>query len=210
MKDILSLRNWRYATKKFDSSKKIPSEELHQVLEAIRLSASSYGLQPYEILVISNPEVREELRPHSWNQPQITEASHILVFASRTDFDEQMIDDYLDEISRIRKIERDSIEGYGDFMKKTLTPWTKERKAEWSARQAYLALGNALQAAAELDLDSCPIEGFVPEEYNRILALSDKQLSACVVMALGYRSEEDVNQHLKKVRTPKDQFITHI
>lgn len=210
MKDILSTRHWRYATKKFDNSKAVSDEELELLLEAIRLSASSYGLQPYQVLSIKDPAVREELRPHSWNQPQITEASHILVFASRTDFDEQMIDEYLEEISRIRKIEKDSIEGYGDFMKKTLTPWTKERKAEWSARQAYLALGNALQAAAELGIDSCPIEGFVPEEYNRILQLTDQQLSACVVLAVGFRSEEDVNQHLKKVRTPKDKFITHI
>ena len=196
--------------KKFDSTKTVSEEDLEQLLEAIRLSASSYGLQPYQVLAVRNTEVRAELQPHSWNQSQITEASCLLVFANRTDFDEQMIDQYLEEIARIREVEKDSIEGYGNFMKKTLTPWTKEHKAEWSARQAYLALGNALQAAAELGIDSCPIEGFIPEEYDRILKLREQQLSACVVLAVGYRSEEDANQHLKKVRTPKDKFITHI
>jgi nitroreductase len=210
VKDILSTRNWRYATKKFDSTKQVPEEEMEQLLEAIRLSASSYGLQPYSVYVIQSANVREELRPHSWNQPQITEASQLLVFASRTDFDESLIENYLNETSRIRNIDKENLQGYGDFMKNTLSPWTKERKAEWSARQAYIALGNGLQAAAELGLDTCPIEGFVPAEYNRILNLEENNLSACVVMAVGYRSEEDSNQHLAKVRTPKNDFITYI
>lgn len=210
MKDILSVRNWRYATKKFDADKKASQEEIDQLLEAIRLSASSYGLQPYQVYLIETPEIRQELQPHSWNQSQITEASHLLVFASRTDFDDQLIDNYLDQISEVRGIEKEQLEGYGNFMKQTLGPWPADRKADWCARQAYIALGNGLQAAAELGLDTCPIEGFVPAEYNRILKLDEKQLTACVVMAVGYRSEEDANQHLKKVRNPKDDFITSI
>ena len=210
MKDILSTRHWRYATKKFDSDKRIPEEEIEQLLEAIRLSASSYGLQPYSVYVINSEETRQELRPHSWNQSQITDASHLLVFASRTDFDDSLIESYLDETSRIRNIDKENLNGYGDFMKNTLSPWAKDRKADWSARQAYIALGNGLQAAAELGLDTCAIEGFGPAEYDRILQLDEKKLSACVVMAVGYRSEEDGNQHLAKVRTPKDDFITYI
>ncbi len=210
MNDILQNRNWRYATKKFDPNKKLSPDHLDTILEAARLSASSYGLQPYHIFVISDPEIREQLKPVSWGQSQITDASHLLVFAGVSDFDETLVDDYLNRVSKTREIPLDNLKDYGDFMKSKILGLPVQTKQHWAARQVYLALGNVMQAAAELAIDSCPMEGFEVERYNEILGLSQKGLTAAVVLPLGYRSEEDTTQHLAKVRKTKEELFTHI
>ena len=210
MNDLLQNRNWRYATKKFDPSKKISAENLDALLEAARLSASSYGLQPYHIFVISAPEIREQLKPVSWGQSQITDASHLLVFAGVNDFDQTLLDGYLNRVSNTRKIPLDNLKDYGDFMKSKLLGLPVQTKQQWAARQVYLALGNVMQAAAELAIDSCPMEGFEVEKYNEILGLSKKGLTAAVLLPVGYRSEEDATQHLAKVRKSKEELFTHI
>lgn len=210
MSTILEPRNWRYATKKFDTDKKVSEEDLQTLLGAILLSPSSYGLQPYHVLVISDPETREQLKKASWGQSQITDASHILVFTNFTDFGEELVDSYLENASETRNIPLDGLKDYGNMMKSSLMNLPTEIKGGWAARQAYLALGNALQAAAELKLDACPMEGFDPAGYNEILGLNDKNLNAAVVMALGYRSEEDQTQHYAKVRKSKEELFTHL
>lgn len=210
MNNILEHRKWRYATKKFNPTKKIPEETLNTLLEAIRLSPSSFGLQPYQVLVITDKNVTEKLKPVSWNQPQITEASHILVFTHITDFGEGLVDEHLQRLSTTRNIPIEGLKYYGDLMKSTLLPLTPEAKSHWAAQQVHIAFGNALQAAAELKIDSCPIGGFQPEAYNTILGLNEKNLNAAVVLALGYRSENDENQHLAKVRKPKEVLFRYI
>ncbi|RYC50263.1 NAD(P)H-dependent oxidoreductase [Flagellimonas olearia] len=210
MSNILEHRTWRYATKKFDASKKISHQDLNSLLEATRLSASSYGLQPYHVFVISDPEVRERLKPVSWNQSQITDASHLIVFAHATDFGEELVDDFITNLSDTRDIPLDGLNGYAEMMKSNLVGLPTDVKASWAGKQVYIALGNALQAAAELKIDTCPMEGFQAEEYNKILGLTEKDLNAAVVLAVGYRSEEDQTQNLPKVRKSKEELFTHI
>lgn len=210
MSNILENRTWRYATKKFDSTKKVSDEDLKLLLEATRLSASSYGLQPYHVFVITDAEIREKLRPVSWGQSQITDASHLIVFANVTDFGEELMDGYLENVSATRNIPAEGLKGYGDFMKSKLLDLPTETKTIWSSKQAYIAFSNLMQAAAELKIDTCPMEGFEAEEYNKILDLEEKNLNASVVLAIGYRSEEDETQHYAKVRRSAEELFTHI
>lgn len=208
MNHTLETRKWRYATKKFDASKKVSEEDLQILLEATQLSASSYGLQPYHIYVISNQEIKQKLRPASWNQSQIEDASHIIVFANTTDFGPELVDSYLDNVSKTRKIPSEGLKGYGDFMKSKLLDLPNETKAEWTSKQAYLAFGNLMQAAAELKIDTCPMEGFEADKYNEILGLTNKNQNATVVLAVGYRSKADETQHYSKVRKSKEELFT--
>ena len=210
MDTILENRTWRYATKKFDTTKKVSDADLDLLLEATRLSASSYGLQPYHVFVITDQEVREKLKPVSWGQTQITDASHLLVFAGVTNFDASLIDNYLVNVSQTRNIPKTQLKEYGDFMKSNILDLPSETKQEWAARQVYLALGNVMQAAAELQIDTCPMEGFEAEKYDEILNLKEKGLTTVLVLPVGYRAAEDITQHLAKVRKTKEELFTHI
>lgn len=205
----LEALQWRYATKKFDPSKRVSETDLATLKEAIRLSASSYGLQPYSVLVISDKELREKLRPACWNQPQITDASHVFVFAGKKDFDHSLIDSYLELVSTTRNLPLDSLAGYGDFMKSKLLDLPQPSKASWASHQAYLAAGNFLSAAAALNIDTCPMEGFEREAVDTLLNLPDRGLTTALIVPVGYRSESDQTQYYKKVRrTPEELFMT--
>lgn len=209
MNTFIENQNWRYATKKFDPSKKINNPELEILKEAIRLSTSSFGLQPYKVLIIEDKAMKEKLLEASWGQSQIVDASHIFVFANYTDIKETHIDEYVNNICKIREIENESIKGYGDFMKSKLIHLPNEIKNIWTSKQTYLALGNLINAAAELKIDVTPMEGFEPDKYNHILDLEKKGLCASLVAPAGYRHEEDTTQHYKKVRKSKQElFIT--
>lgn len=209
MSKFIENQNWRYATKKFDATKKISATDLEILKEAIRLSSSSYGLQLYKIIIVENPEVRSKLQPASWGQTQIVDASHLIVFANQTNIGETEIDSYIENISQTRNLPIDALSGYGDFMKGAITPLSEEAKNIWTAKQTYLALGNLLNAAAELKIDVTPMEGFDPKQYNEILGLDKLNLNASVVAAVGYRHEEDATQHYKKVRKSNENlFIT--
>ena len=209
MIDTLETRNWRYATKKFDRDKKISRVDLATLLEAVRLSPSSYGLQPYRIIVVNNTQIRKKLRHASWDQSQIEDASHLIVFAHERDFGEELVDNYIQKTMAARDLKIEQVQGYADFMKSKLLPMTQIEKSQWTAKQAYLALGNVMQAAAELKIDTCPMEGIVPEKYNHILGLGEK-LNTAVVLTVGYRSMEDQTQHLPKVRKSKEDLFTFI
>lgn len=202
--------NWRYATKKFDAEKKVSKEDLNTLLEALRLSPSSFGLQPYHFFVISDDELRAKIRPLSWDQSQITDSSHIIVFASQTDFGPELIDTYIDHVAEQRNLDPENLKGYGAFMKSKLVPLDAEEKAQWTAKQSYIALGNLMDAAARLRIDVCPMEGFEADKLNEILDLESKNLSAVSIAAIGYRSEEDQTQHLAKVRRPESELFTWI
>ncbi|MEO1012783.1 MAG: NAD(P)H-dependent oxidoreductase [Bacteroidota bacterium] len=210
MENYMDALNWRYAVKKFDPSKKVSDHDFDILMEAARLSASSYGLQPYKVLVINDKKMRERLKAVSWGQSQITDASHLIVIANQTDFGDELVDDYLRNAAITREITEESLKDYGAMMKSSLTPLSPDQKAKWTGKQAYIVLGNLLSAAASLGIDSCPMEGFDAKKYNEILGLDDKSLNAAVVMTIGYRSEEDKTQHYKKVRKTKGDLIVHI
>ncbi|WP_282180573.1 NAD(P)H-dependent oxidoreductase [Maribacter stanieri] len=210
MNSIVDKLNWRYATKKFDSSKKVSEEDLETLLEAARLTASSYGLQPYEIYVIEDTDVRQKLRKASYDQPQITDASYLIVLANKPTFNETMIDDYIANIMAIRGVSKKDLEGFSQTMKSTLLDLPDAYKNTWTSNQTYIVLGNLMTVASEMKIDTCPMEGFDKDKYNEILGLTDKDLNAAVVLAVGYRSADDTTQHYPKVRYSKEQIITHI
>ncbi|MHA7058157.1 NAD(P)H-dependent oxidoreductase [Aquimarina sp. M1] len=201
---------WRYATKKFDSAKKISKTDLEKIKKVVSLSASSYGLQAYTVLIIEDPEIRKKLLPKSWEQPQVVDASQLIVFCNYTTVDEHVIDEYLQLKATTQGLNFNDLKGYGDFMKSKVNSFSKEAIKAWTAKQTYIGLGNLLAACAELQIDACPMEGFEPEGYDEILGLSEKGLSAAVIATIGYRSEEDVTQHGKKVRKPIDELFQNI
>ncbi|MBD3723892.1 MAG: NAD(P)H-dependent oxidoreductase [Flavobacteriaceae bacterium] len=210
MNSFITNQNWRYATKKFDSTKKVSNEDLQILKEAIQLSTSSYGLQPYKVLIIENPEIRKQLQPVSWGQSQIVDASHLIVFANYTNINEIHIDNYINNIAQLRELNVEDLAGYSDFMKSKILALPQEQLAVWTSKQTYLALGNLINAAAELKIDVTPMEGFEPEKYNEILGLNELGLNASLVAPIGYRHSEDVNQHLAKVRKPLDELFETI
>ena len=201
MQLIESLK-WRYATKKMDATKKVSEQDIDCIKEAVQLSASSYGLQPYTVLDIRDSELRKEIHPMCWNQSQITDASHIFIFCNYNKVDEQDVDSLIRLKSETNEVPIEKISGYGDFVKGKLKEKSEIEMFHWSAKQAYIALGNALTACAELNIDSTPMEGFEPEEVNKLLGLNDKGLNACVILAIGYSSLDDQTQYSKKVRKP--------
>ena len=200
MNNFIENQNWRYATKKFDTTKKVSDSDLAILKEAIRLSTSSYGLQPYKVLIIENEEIRKQLQPVSWGQSQIVDASHLFVFANYTDIEDTHIDNYVEDIAATRGLNVSDLQGYSDFMKSKIVPLPADKKAIWTSKQTYLALANLMNAAAEMKIDVTPMEGFEPERYNEILGLNASGLNACLVATVGYRHEEDANQFAKKVR----------
>ncbi|WP_339665073.1 NAD(P)H-dependent oxidoreductase [Maribacter arcticus] len=210
MKNVLDKLNWRYATKVFDNSKKVSKEDLNILLDAARLSASSYGLQPYHFFVIEDSEVRSKLRKASWNQSQITDASYLLVLANKPTFDDSLVDNYIDNIIETRGVTKKDVEGYSQMMKGALLGLPDEQKKSWTSDQTYIALGNLMTIAAEMEIDTCPMEGFDKAQYNEILGLNDKNLNASVVLAVGYRADNDETQNYPKVRYSREQIITHI
>lgn len=209
MNEFIKNQNWRYATKKFDASKKISTEHLNILKEAIRLSSSSYGLQPYKIIIVENPELRAQLQPASWGQSQIVDASHLIIFAYQTNVGDPEIDAYVENIGAIREMPTASLAGFAGYIKGAVNAMSEDAKNIWSAKQTYLAMGNLLNAAAELKIDVTPMEGFVPAQVNEILGLEKLGLSASLMATIGYRHAEDATQHNKKVRKSNEElFIT--
>jgi nitroreductase / dihydropteridine reductase len=204
--DILSLLNWRYAAKRMNGNK-IPQEKIEVILESVRLSASSIGLQPYRVIVIENPAVLEQIKPIANNQAQITEASHLLVFAAWSDVSEESIEEYLNLIASERQVSLDSLGTMRGYMA-GLTKNTPEQNFNWAARQAYIALGTALIAAASQEVDATPMEGFDSVALDNLLGLPEKGLKSVSILPLGYRDvSQDWLVSLPKVRTPKQKFF---
>tara|TARA_B100000809_G_C15116228_1_gene522553 strand:+ start:1884 stop:2516 length:633 start_codon:yes stop_codon:yes gene_type:complete len=198
---------WRYATKKYDPSKKISAGNLSKIKEAIQLSASSYGLQLFQVLEIESPQIREKLKPASWGQDQITDASHLFVFCNYADVKDDDIDQYMRLKAKTQELDLDSLQGYGDFVKSKINEKSLEEKQTWTAKQTYIALSSALAACSELRIDSTPMEGFEVDAYEEILELKRKGLKASVILTIGYRSDEDQSQHGRKVRKSIDSIF---
>jgi nitroreductase len=209
MSTFLEDQNWRYATKKFDATRKVSASDLKILKEAIRLTASSFGLQPYKVIIVETENLRAQLQPAAWGQSQITDASHLFVFANITDFGNEQIDDAIENLTKTRGLPADALNGYGDFMKSKISTLPLESKNTWASKQTYLALGNLLNAAASLKIDVTPMEGFEPEKFNAILGLDKLGLNASLVATVGYRSEDDATQHYAKVRkSDENLFLT--
>ncbi len=201
---------WRYATKKFDPDRVVSEPIVDALLDAANLTATSYGLQPFKFVVIQNQELQDQLVAASYGQRQVADASHVIVIATRTDVDAEYIGKYTAMVEQQRGLSTGEMDIYRDGMIGTLTRLSDQDRMEWAAKQAYLALGTMLAACADLEIDSCPMEGFVPEEYNKLLDLSSKQLHAAVVLPIGYRANDDAAQHQAKVRRPIGEMVIRI
>ena len=208
---LIDRLNWRYATKKMDSAKAVPAEKIEAILEAARLAPSSSGLQPYEIVVVSDPAVREQIKPVAWNQAQITDGSHLLVFAAWDNYTPERINHMFDLTNQVRGFENEGWENYRKMLLSTYPQRDAEVNYQHAARQAYIGVGAALIAAAFLEVDATPLEGFDPTALDEILGLRAKGLRSVVIIPLGYRQEEgDWLVNLEKVRRPRDQFIIEV
>jgi nitroreductase len=210
MSNFIKNANWRYATKKFDATKKVSDADLQTLKEAIRLSASSYGLQPYQVILVEDPELRAQLQPAAWGQAQIIDASHVLVFANVTNIGDAEIDAYLNNMAETRGLPLDALQGYGDFMKSKISTLPVEQRNIWTSKQTYIALGNLLSAAAELNIDVTPMEGFEPEKVNEILGLNERGLHASLIAPIGYRHADDATQSYAKVRKSEQELFINL
>ena len=208
--DILNDLHWRYATKKFDASKKINDQDLETLLEVMRMSPSSMGLQTTHVLVITDPEIRAQLTAHSYNQQQVKDASHLIVLCSYSSLDENYIHSHAQRTDEAHEMGEERvgkmIESIGNFIGNK----SQEAIHQWTSNQTYIVLGQLLSACARLKIDATPMEGFNPKGYDEVLHLSEKNLTATVVCPIGYRSDEDTYQHLKKVRKSKESYFTFI
>lgn len=206
---LLKHLNWRYATKRFDPTKEISESQLQMLLQVTRLAPSSYGLQPWRLVVVKkNKELRSKLRAVSWNQPQIEECSHLCVFTARRSITEEYVDQYVETIAHVRSVKKEELAQYRDMMVGDVVKGPRAAVgAFWAQRQAYIAIGFLLEAAALAEIDACPMEGFSPEEYDNLLGLQGTDYGSVALVALGYRSEEDHYQHMKKVRFDEKELI---
>ena len=208
--ELINALKWRYATKRMNG-KKVPQEKIENILEATRLSASSMGLQPYTILVVENEELKKKIQPAAFNQPQITEASHLLIFAAWDNVTEEQVNDYINNIAEVRGVSLESLEGFRKSLLNIVHGRTQQQKYEWSARQAYIAFGTAIAAAAVEEVDATPMEGFNADALDEVLNLKEKGLRSVTILALGYRdAEKDFLATSKKVRRNREKLIVEL
>jgi nitroreductase len=207
-KQLLGQLHWRYATKKFDPTRKISPDDWASLEEALILSPSSYGLQPWKFIVITDQKTREKLFPATWNQRQVLDCSHYVVFAVNTRITQEHIDRHILRTVEVRGGTVEGLRRLRDIMIGDVVSGERSAIAKyWATHQAYLALGNFITSAALMGIDTCPMEGFDPEEYDKILDLPAKGLATVVCCAAGYRSPDDKAAALKKVRFPREQVI---
>jgi len=208
---LLERMHWRYATKKMDPARVVPKEKVDRILEAARLAPTSSGLQPFEIIVVSSTAVRERIKPIAWNQAQITDGSHLLVFAAWDDYTPERINHMFDLTNEVRGIKNEGWESYRSMLLGSYPQRGAEVNFQHAARQAFLGLSAALMAAAFEEVDSTPMEGFDPNALDEILNLKARGLRSVAIMPLGYRQVEgDWLVKLQKVRRPREQFITEV
>lgn len=208
--DALAALNWRYAVKKFDPTKKIPADTWAALEHSLLLSPSSYGLQPWKFFVVESPAVREQLLPHSWGQRQIVDADKLVVFAVKKQVTPADADRLIHRTSQVREVHVDTLAGYRGMMAGSLTRTPAEQVDVWMSRQVFIALGVFLTTAAVLGVDTCPMEGFVPEKYDEVLGLGAKGYASRVVATAGYRAADDAYGSAKKVRYELGEVVEAI
>jgi nitroreductase len=210
--ELIEKLNWRYAVKKFDSTKKINDSDWQTLEQSLVLAPTSFGLQPYKFIVITDDKLKAELQPFAWNQQQITTCSHLVVIATKKEVTEADVQDYINRIMEVRGTD------YNDDMKnfQAMINGFRQNAADqgwmqqWTHKQSYIALGFLMETAALLDIDSCPMEGFNPADFDRILGLDKEGYSTAVLCPVGYRSSEDWLANLAKVRFETDKLVKHI
>jgi len=208
---LLDALNWRYATKRFDATKKISTDTWQALERALILTPTSYGLQPYKFIVMTDPTRRAELLAHSWNQNQVVDCSHYVVFTARTKMTEADVDHLIQRTAEVRKVPAESLNAYRGMMLGDVVHGSRGKAAhEWATRQTYIALGNLMTSAAVLGVDACPMEGLVPAEYDRVLGLGDSGYATVVACALGYRAGDDKYASAPKVRFEASELIRKI
>jgi nitroreductase len=206
---ILDSLNWRYATKVFDATKTIPAETWFALEESLILTPSSFGLQPWKFLIITDKALREQLVEHSWNQRQVADCSHLVVMLAKKNMLEADVDKLLHRIVEVRGGTADALAGYKGMMMGSIGAAPPENVTQWSKNQAYIALGQLMGAAALLGIDTCPMEGFVATKYDEILGLAGTDYTTCVLLPVGYRSADDKYASLPKVRFESKDVIEH-
>ena len=206
---LLESLRFRYATKQFDPAKKIPQAEWEVLEHSLVLAPSSFGLQPWKFLVIDSPELRAQLRTKSWGQSQITDASHLVVFTTRTDMDEPHLDRFFASLAVDQNRTPESLEGYRKVVAGFAASMTPEARHAWNMRQTYIALGQFMTSAAVLGIDTCPLEGLEPAGYDEILGLAGSGYATSVACAAGYRSAADKYAAVPKSRFPLEEIIEH-
>ena len=198
--DIIEKLQWRYATKKFDPNKILSSKKVAVLKEAFNLTATSFGLQTITMIVVSSKEIRNQLVAYAYNQKQVLEASHLLVICIQDNISDHDVDELFDNTRFIRNTPDHILDPYRKNLKKMMQKMTIGERQQWSLNQAYIALGNLMTVCAVEGIDSCPMEGFATEEYDRILDIKDKNLKSVLLLPVGYRSDDDKFADFKKVR----------
>ncbi|EOZ98731.1 Oxygen-insensitive NAD(P)H nitroreductase [Indibacter alkaliphilus LW1] len=210
MSQTIDSLNWRYATKRM-TGKKINEVQLEQILDSIQLTATSNGLQPFSVLVVEDEQIKRKLAPAAFNQPQVVESSQVLVFAAWTEITEDRIDSYFEQVVKERNLDPSALSGYAERLKKHFGAMSKEEQFSWASKQAYIALGTAMVAAAEAKVDTTPMEGFDPAKVDEIFGLQAQKMGSTALLALGYRDEnKDPMKDAKKVRRSKDKLFVKI
>jgi nitroreductase len=208
--DTIKQLEWRYATKKFDVSKKLSKAKLDVVKQAFNLTATSFGLQTIKLLVVEDAELRETLIAHSYFQKQVLEASHLLVICIQRDVLKEDVEAYYNNIQYIRQTSNEILDPYKEDLIKMMAGMSLEKRQQWSTNQAYIALGNLMTVCAMEGIDSCPMEGFVPTKYDEVLNLEEKGLKSVLLLPIGYRANDDVFADFKKVRKPIEEAVIEL
>ena len=205
--DLQHALTWRYATKVFDPAAKLSDAQFEELLEVLRLTPSSFGLQPWKFIVVRDAALREQLKPASWGQGQVTEASHLIVLAVMKQITPEYVDHFVESIATTRGVTAESLKGYRGMMLKSLVGKTEAETVQWASLQAYIALGSLMTAAALRGIDTCPMEGFERDKYDAILDLAPLGLTTAVVCPVGHRSAEDKYAAMAKVRFPRSELV---
>ncbi|QTN32438.1 NAD(P)H-dependent oxidoreductase [Akkermansiaceae bacterium] len=208
--DLLSALRFRYATKAFDPTRKIPADTWAAIETSLTLTPSSFGLQPWKFLVVDCPETREKLKAASWGQPQLTDASHLVVLTARTDLSQADIDAWVSRLSEVQGTPVEALAGLSGMIASFTGAMDATAKQAWNTRQVYIALGQLMASAAVLGIDTCPLEGISPADYDEILRLEGSGYATAVACALGYRSADDKYAAMPKARFPEDALIAHV
>jgi len=208
--ELIAALNFRYATKAFDPARKIPSETFAAIKASLALTPSSFGLQPWKFLVVDSPDLREKLKAASWGQPQVTDASHLVVLTARTDLSQADIDSWIARLSEVQGTPVENLAGLSGMITSFTGAMDAPTKQAWNTRQVYIALGQLMTSAAVLGIDTCPLEGISPADYDEILGLTGSGYATAVACALGYRSADDRYATAPKARFPEETLISHV
>lgn len=210
MNNSIEQLQWRYAVKKFDAERLLSTDKIDTLKKAFNLTATSYGLQPITLAIIQNKELQKELVPYSFDQQQVAQASHILVICIQNEVDATYISNYFEQVKKVRGTSEEILNPFKEAIVESFSKKEVEEIKEWSKNQAYLALGNLLTVCALEEIDSCPMEGFIPEDYDALLGLNEKGLTSVLVLPVGYRADDDMFSTFKKVRKDMDESVIEI